>query len=180
MARAQSNKRTGAAEHRGERATWGPTALQREYRKVLDSAKHEAQLIIDSDGTGLVMQLQDDADFYASLGDRVAQVGRFLAVWRANAGRTPEAWANQTDFPYLAAFDSDEVDQFSRELLAYTLDAAQRGTLENLQGNLRAWQSSADIYEHPDVLAKMTADFNAADIVEVYPPSEEEVAAAGG
>lgn len=180
MARAQSKNRTVTARPRGERAAWGPTALQREYRKVLDSAKHDAQLIIDSDGTGLVMQLKDDADFYAGLGDRVAQVGRFLAVYRANAGREPEEWANQSDFPYLAAFDSDEVEEFSRELLAYTLNAAQRGTLESLEGNLRAWESSADIYEHPDVLAQMTDDFDPADVVEVYPPSEEAVEAAAG
>jgi len=178
MARAQSKNRAEPADRRGERAAWGPTALQREYRKVLDSAKHEAQLIIDSDGTGLVMQLRDDADFYADLGDRVAQVGRFLAVYRANAGREPDQWANQTDFPYLAAFESDEVGEFSRELLAYVLDAAQRGTLENLEGNLRAWESSANIYEHPEVLAQMTADLDLSGIVEVFPPSEEAVAAA--
>lgn len=180
MARAQHRNRSAATKPSGERATWGPTALQREYRKLLDSAKQDAQLIIDSDGTGLVMQRKEDADFYAEMSARVAQAGRFLAVARANAGREPAEWANQTEFPYLASFDSDEVGEFARELLAYTFDAAQRGTLENLEGNLRAWKSSADIYEHPDVLAQMTADFDPADIVELHPPSEKAVETAVG
>ena len=32
----------------------GPTALQREYRTVLDAAKQHTQVIVDSDGTTLV------------------------------------------------------------------------------------------------------------------------------
>ncbi|MGH2848045.1 MAG: hypothetical protein ACRDL0_18855 [Thermoleophilaceae bacterium] len=147
---------------------------------MLDSAKARAQVIVDSDGTTLVVQLKDDADLHAGLTDRVAQLGRFLAVARANAGRDPREWAQQTDFPYLAAFDAEEVDDFSRELLAYTLDAAQRGTLDSLEGNLRAWESSAEIYEDPELLAQLTADLDLDELVEVHPPSEQEVEAAAG
>lgn len=180
MARAQNKSRAVTVEPGKESATWRPTSLQREYRKVLDLAKLDAQVIIDSDGTGLVVQLKDTAEFHAHLTERVALAGRFLAVYSANGGRDPAEWANQTDFPYLAAFDADEVEEFSRELLAYTLDAAQRGTLESLEGNLRAWRSTAGIYESPEALARMTADFDPGDITEVFPPSEQEAGAAGG
>ncbi len=180
MARANNRSKAVGSSRRTERSSWGPTALQREYRTVLDSAKARAQVIVDSDGTTLVVQLKDDADLHAGLTDRVAQLGRFLAVARANAGRDPREWAQQTDFPYLAAFDAEEVDDFSRELLAYTLDAAQRGTLDSLEGNLRAWESSAEIYEDPELLAQLTADLDLDELVEVHPPSEQEVEAAAG
>jgi hypothetical protein len=180
MARANNRSKTVRSARRTERSSWGPTALQREYRTVLDSAKARAQVIVDSDGTTLVVQLKDDADLHAGLADRVAQLGRFLSVARANAGREPREWAQQTDFPYLASFDAEEVEEFSRELLAYTLDAAQRGTLENLEGNLRAWQSSAAIYENPTLLAELTVDLDLNELVEVHPPSEQQVEAAAG
>jgi hypothetical protein len=178
MARAPDEDRAASTQPRKDSVTWGPSSLQREYRKVLDLAKADAQVIIDSDGTSLVVELKSKAEFHTRLRDRMAQAGRFLAVYRANAERDPAGWANQTDFPYLAALDSDEVEEFSRELLAYTLDAAQRGTLENLEGNLRAWRSTAGIYESPEVLAQMTADLDPADIIEVFPPSEQDVPAA--
>lgn len=160
------------------RSSWGPTALQREYRVVLDSAKAAAQVIVDSDGTSLVVQRKDDADLHRGLSARLAQAGRFLATLRANADRDPREWANQTDFPYVAALDSEEVEDFARELLAYTVDAAQRGTLENLEGNLRAWESSAGIYEDPTLLEQLTADLDPTDFVEIHPPSEEHAGAA--
>jgi hypothetical protein len=52
--------------------------------------------------------------------------------------------------------------------------------LENLDGNLRAWESSADIYENPQLLAELTADLDLDDLVEVHPPSERQVQAAAG
>jgi hypothetical protein len=179
VTRANDRSKAAGSGRRTARSTWGPTALQREYRTVLDSAKAQAQVIVDSDGTTLVVQLKDEADFHAGLAERVAQAGRFLAVHRANVGRDPREWAQQTDFPYLAAFDAEEAAEFSRELLAYTIDAAQRGTLENLEGNLRAWKSSADIYEDPQTLAELTAELDTADLVEVHPPSERQAEPAG-
>lgn len=180
MAGEVNEGRTVVADVRQGLPAWRPTALQREYRKVLDSAKLQDQVIIDSDGTSLILQLRDKAEFHHDLSAQVAKAGRFLAVYRANLGNPPAEWANQTDFPYLSSFDSDEVEEFSRELMAYVLDAAQRGTLENLEGNLSAWRSTASIYENPEVLAHMTADFDPAEIIEVFPPSEREVEAAGG
>lgn len=166
----------GAVSSRGERSAWRPTALQREYRQVLDLAKEQAQLIVDSDGTGLVVQLQSEAEFDRGLGEYVACVGRFLAVAKANAGRPAAEWASQTDFPYLAVFDADEVNEFRRELLAFTFDAAQRRTLRSLKGNLRAWESTAGIYGQPEVMTQMLADLDEDDYVEVLPPAEEAAA----
>lgn len=156
---------------------WKPSSLQREYRLVLDYAKQEPQTILDTDNQMLVIDVKSSSDFLRGLHERVSQLARFQAAFAANRNREPSEWAAQTDFPYLAAFDVDDVDEFARELLGYTLDAAQRGTLENLKGNLRAWQSTADAYERPDLLAAMTADIDYSQIVEVSPPSEEQVQA---
>jgi hypothetical protein len=58
----------------------------------------------------------------------------------------------QTGYPWLAAFSGDEVGEFVRELVADTFDAAQRGTLEYLEGNLRAWDSTAGVYGQPEAM----------------------------
>lgn len=156
---------------------WKPSALQREYRAVLDNAKEAPQFILDVDGETLVIERKDESDFRRALHDRVVQLARFRSVLVANHDREPSEWAAQTDFPFLAAFERRDVDEFARELLAYTLDAGQRGTLENLEGNLRAWRSSASIYEDPKLLAAMTADIDLEELVEVFPPSEKQVRA---
>jgi len=139
---------------------WKPSALQREYRAVLDDAKREPQVILDVDNIQLIVELKVTSDFLRELRSRLVQLARFSAVWRANRDRSPSEWASQTDFPYLASFDRDEVKEFGQELLSYTLDAAQRGTMENLEGNLRAWSSSAGIYENPEVLEQMLGDID--------------------
>lgn len=157
---------------------WRPSALQREYRTVLNLAKEARQVIVDTDDELLVIERKEESDFRRGLQERVSQVARLKSVLAAHHGYAPREWAAQTDFPYLAAFQSDDVDEFFRELLAYTLDASQRGTLENLEGNLRAWESSASIYENPEALAMMTADIDLAQMVEVFPPSDEQVRAA--
>lgn len=159
---------------------WKPSSLQREYRAVLNMAKEDPQVILDTDDELLVIDRKDRADFRSELERRMKELARFQAALAANRDREPREWAAQTDFPYVAAFDRDDVDEFAQEFLAYTLDAAQRGTLENLEGNLRAWESSASIYEDPEMLAAMTADIDLGQLVEVFPPSEEQVRAAEG
>jgi hypothetical protein len=157
---------------------WRPSALQREYRVVLDLAREVPQFILDTDNEMLVIQRKDISDFQRELRNRVTQLARFSAVLAANHDRDPSEYAAQTDFPYLAAFDREEVAEFARDLLAATFDAAQRGTLEHLDGTLRGWESTASIYRNPEELAALTADISDEDLVEVFPPSEEQVAEA--
>jgi hypothetical protein len=117
--------------------------------------------------------------FQQQLAERVGQLARFQAALEANRDCPPSTWVGASDFPYLAAFDRDGVEEFARELAAYVFDAEQHGTVENLEGNLRAWRSTASILtSEPEVLAAMTADIDPAQIVEVFPPSEAEVRAA--
>lgn len=184
MARAKNTSRSAASSRRGRRpptgGVWKPAALQRDYRTVLDYAKKRPQVIFDTDGELLVVERKADADLRRDLQERFAQLARFRAALAANRGREPREWASQTDFSYLASFDAEEVEEFARELLVYTLDAAQRSTVENLDGNLRAWRSSASIYEDAATLAAMSADVDPGEIAEVFPPTEEQAQAAAG
>ena len=154
-------------------APWRPRELQRDYRTLLDEAKLEPQEILDSDGSMLVVVEKGRVDFEHELSQRLAIAAQFQAAYAAHRREEPAAWAAQTPFPWLSSFGRDEVDEFAQELIAYTLDAAQRRTLENLEGNLRAWRSTAGIYEQPEVLAEMMAAIDLDKLEEVFPPSEE-------
>ena len=59
-----------------------------------------------------------------------------------------------------------------------SFDAAQRGTLEHLDGNLRAWASTAGTYGQPDAMRALLSQVDLEGIVEVLPPSEGQVRAA--
>lgn len=154
---------------------WRPSELQRGYRAVLDGAKERPQLIADTDGSLLVIEPKLQADFAHALVDRLAEVAQFRAAYTAHVEEPPARWAAETPYPWLAAFEPEEVADFARELLAFALDAAQRHTLEFFEGNLRAWRSTADIYESPDQLAALLEPFDMTEVAEVFPPSEEQV-----
>lgn len=153
---------------------WAPTEVQRSYRQLLDLAKRSPQTIRDKDGSLLILKSQPTAEFEHELAKQVAEIARFESVYAANRTKAPRSWARQTPYPYLAALSKAEVDDFAHELLAYTLDAAQRGTLENLRGNLRAWRSTVEIYEDREALAEMTAPIDHGKLAEVFPPKDLE------
>lgn len=156
-------------------APWRPRQLQRNYRALLDEAKLEPQEILDTDGSMLVVAEKGRVDFERELTQRIAVAAQFQAAYAAHRRDEPASWVAQTPFPWLASLDREEVGEFAQELIAYTLDAAQRRTLENLEGNLRAWRSTAEIYEQPQVLAEMMAAIDLDKLEEVFPPSEERV-----
>ena len=184
MARATASKQMsvpavrGRASGRSADAPWGPTEIQRDYRTLLDRAKDAPQEVLDSDGELLVIQVKGVADFQRRLQAQVAETARFLAIFNEHRGMPASEWAMQTRYPWLAAFSSDEVEEFALELVGDTFDAAQRGTLEHLEGNLRAWSSTAGVYEQPDAMRALLSPGDLDGIVEVLPPSEEQVRAA--
>jgi hypothetical protein len=134
MARASTATKTsgpaarGRASGRSADAPWGPTEIQRDYRTLLDRAKDAPQEVLDSDGELLVIQTKGVAEFQRRLQAQVAETARFVAILNEHREVPPSEWAIQTAYPWLAAFSSDEVEEFSRELVADTFDAAQRGT----------------------------------------------------
>jgi hypothetical protein len=152
--------------------------MQRDYRTLLDRAKEVPQEVLDSDGELLVIQAKGVAEFQWRLQSQVAETARFLAIFNEHRETPASQWAMQTGYPWLAAFSSDEVEDFARELVADTFDAAQRGTLEHLEGNLRAWSSTAGVYGQPEALRALLSPVDLDGIVEVLPPSEGQVRAA--
>lgn len=183
MARASDQQKAAArprrrASGRSAAAPWGPTELQRDYRTLLDRAKHSPQDLLDSDGELLVILDKQTAEFQRALRDQVAETARFLAVFQEHRDVPAERWAAQTAYPWLAALGAEEIAEFATELLAETLQAAQRGALDQLHGNLAAWESTASLYADPGQLRAMLAPLRSATLVEVFPPSERQVGAA--
>jgi hypothetical protein len=181
MARASTGKQISGSAARGRAsgrradAPWGPTEIQRDYRTLLDRAKDVPQEVLDSDGELLVIQTKGVAEFQRRLQAQVAETARFLAIFNEHREVPPPEWAMQTAYPWLAAFSNDEVEEFARELVADTFDAAQRGALEHLEGNLRAWGSTAGVYGQPDAMRALLSPADLDGIVEVLPPSEGQV-----
>jgi hypothetical protein len=186
MARAGAATKTsesvarGRASGRSVDAPWGPTEIQRDYRTLLDRAKDTPQEVLDSDGEVLIIQTKGLAEFQQRLQAQVAETARFMAIFNEHRDMPPSDWAMQTAYPWVAAFSSDEVAEFARELVADTFDAAQRGTLEHLEGNLHAWGSTAGIYGQPDAMRTLLSQIDLDGIVEVLPPSEGQVRAVQG
>lgn len=174
MARGRGRGRATAEAAQAPDA-WRPSELQRGYRAVLDSAKERPQLIVDTDGSLLIIEPKIQADFAHALVDRLAEVAQFRAAYMAHVDELPASWASETPYPWIAAFDSEEVAGFANELLGFALDAAQRHSLEFFEGNLRAWQSTAEVYESPDQLAALLEPIEMSEVAEVSPPSEEQV-----
>jgi len=184
MARASAAAMTSGSPARGRAsgrsvgAPWGPTEIQRDYRTLLDRAKDTPQEVLDSDGELLIIQTKSVSEFQRRLQAQVAETARFMAIFNEHRQVPPSKWAMQTAYPWLAAFSRDEVEEFARELVADTFDAAQRGTLEHLDGDLRAWSSTAGVYGQPDAMRALLSQVDLDGIVEVLPPSEGQVRAA--
>lgn len=167
--------RAGTRRPRGKHpAIWRPSALQRQYRAVLDSAKSEPQTIIDSDDSMLVLQLKDESDFNREVAARVAELARFHATYLANRDKPIADWAAQTAYPWLVTLPQEEVKQFAGDLLGYTLGTVRRGSVEELDGIIASWKSTAEVHRDPELLAKLSAPIDYDQLEEVFPPAEAE------
>jgi hypothetical protein len=49
---------------------------------------------------------------------------------------------------------------------------------EHLEGNLRAWDSTAGVYGQPETMRTLLSQVDLDGIIEVLPPSKEQVLAA--
>jgi hypothetical protein len=93
-------------------------------------------------------------------------IAQFHAVWARHREEAPARWASMTPFPFLAAFDSDDVDEFAGELLPFLEESVRRRDLDGFLGNLRAWESSAETYDDEALLAQMNEPLDPAKFVE--------------
>jgi hypothetical protein len=155
---------TGVAQFRG-------SDLQRQYRAVLDSAREAPVSVVDRDGHVLAVTNWDEmmtARMFMRLLDAISQ---FHAVWARHREEPATEWAAMTPFPFLAAFDADDVEEFANELIPYLEEAVQRRDLEGFLGNLRAWESSAETYDDEAMLAQMNAPLDPAKFIELSPPA---------
>jgi hypothetical protein len=144
--------------------------LQRRYRSVLDSAREAPVWVTDKDGFRFVVASSEEIDFawaYLRILDAIAQ---FHAVWARHRDEPPARWAAMTPFPFLAAFDRDDVEEFSSELVPYLEESVRRRDLEGFLGNLRAWESTAETYGDEAMLAQMNEPLDPSKYVALRPP----------
>ena len=156
-------------------AAFRASEVQRDYRELLDRAKYRPVQVLDSDGTVLGVQRWDALVLGRRLRELAAQIAQFQAVYEHHDKDPAGSWANQTPFPWIDSLHADEVKEFASEIVSLLLDAAQREDLEELEGCLRAWRSTADTYRSPEILEQMTESFDAKNLAEVLPPSAYEV-----
>lgn len=122
----------------------------------------------------MVIEPMAESDFAHELVKRLAEVAQFRAAYAAHAEVPASSWASETPYPWLAALDAEEVGEFAREMVGFALDAAQRGSLKFFEGNLAAWRSTAEVYESPEQLEALLSVVDEREIVELFPPSEEQ------
>lgn len=153
------------------------SALQRDYRRVLDAA-HEAPVpILDRDEI-LAVDRWSSLAYGRGVVEALEEIGQFQAAWALHREDEPSRWVASTPFPWLASLTRDEVAEFAAELLPYLLESVRRKDLTVFAGNLRAWESTAETYEDDDMLAATTAALDELELVQVAPPSEAQVEAA--
>jgi hypothetical protein len=154
---------------RGKRQTvFRASEVQRSYRVLLDAAKEGPVQILDADGTVLGLEPWDQLDFAHRYRDHAARVDQFRQVYIRHREQPAAEWAAMTPFPWIDTLDRDEVAEFSEEIQALLLQAANRGELHELDGALHIWRSTANTYRAPEILAAMTEE---GEPVEVFPPS---------
>ena len=132
--------------------------VQRKYRALLDMAANDPVVIVDR-GHELVVLSLEVAEFDYAFRRWVQELARFSALYTAHHEEDPRTWAQQSAFPWIASLSRDEVAEMAQELLSYTLDAAQRHSLDAIDGCLRGWASTAEIYGEPQVLEQMLQPF---------------------
>lgn len=151
------------------------SALQREYRRVLDAARDGPVQILDKDDTLLGIERWDDLVFARGVLAALDHIGQFHAVHSRHRDEHPTKWASMTPFPWLAEFGISDVDQFATELLPHLFAALRRKSLDPYLGNLRAWESSAEMLDDEEMIAATSIELGDADLFEISPPSPDEV-----
>jgi hypothetical protein len=162
---------------RGSGRVFRASALQREYRRVLDSAREAPVQVLDKDDTLLGVERWEDIVFAHGMLSALEEIGQFHAVFARHRDEDPSEWAAMTPFPWLAHFDSEEVSEFASELLPHLFESLRRRTLDPYRGTIRGWESSTEMLDDEGMMAAIAVDLDAEQLTEIFPPSEEEVAA---
>lgn len=153
------------------------SALQREYRRVLDFAREAPVQVLDKDDTVLGIERWEDLVFARSVLGALDDIGQFHAVFSRHREEAPSEWAAMTPFPWLARFDSEDAEEFAGQLLPHLFESLRRRGLDPYLGTIRAWESSAEMLDDAEMAAAMSVDLDAEQLIEIYPPAEDEVAA---
>jgi hypothetical protein len=120
------------------------TDVHRRTRDVLDAAK-QRPVFIKRGNALLTMDDWGRRSFQRSTLAVLEDVRQFQAALRLSGGGEPARWAWATPYPWTASLSCEEVDELADELMPYLLESIRRGDLDVYLGNLRGWQTGAEI-----------------------------------
>jgi hypothetical protein len=120
------------------------TDVHRHTRDVLDAAK-KGPVFIKRGPALLAMDDWGRRSFERSTLAVLQDVFQFQVTRLLNRDAEPAEWAVGTPYPWAAAFSREELEDFAGELMPYLLESLRRGNLESYLGNLRGWQTGAEI-----------------------------------
>lgn len=106
--------------------------------------------------TNLTSRRLKGEGFPASLRKAEQAASEFKSMQQANQGQ-PGAWAASSPFPFLAAFDAEDLEEFVAGQEECLAQCREKGDLTEFLGYLRGWSSSAETYDDQVMIAQMYA-----------------------
>jgi hypothetical protein len=155
---------------------FGATDVHRRTRTVLNAAK-KRPVFVDHKQTLLAIDSWGQRSFEGCLSAVLQDVLQLQAARQALRGSAPTKWAFLTPYPWIAALPPKEAEQFADELFAYLLDSVRRGSLESFFGNLRGWQTAAEIHSSRTLQERLAQPLDPSAFVEAVPPAATSAAA---
>jgi len=118
--------------------------LQRRYRELLDHAKDRPVQVLDRDGSALGVERWEKLVFEHDLREHAARAAQLIHAYGSHQGRPASEWARLTPYPWIAGLAQRSLDEFVSELQFRVLDAAQKGTIDELEAFLRGARLSSE------------------------------------
>ena len=149
--------------------TYLPTDLQRRYRAILDEARHGEARVRDSDGTNILLLPEESVQTLRRVNAAAANLAVVEGVLEIIVARRP-AVSEYGDWSWLRAFDAEDLREFIRDIREAIVVGVHEGSTVLLEGQLRAWRTTAEQAGDPLVRSILMGGSSEADFVEVGRP----------
>jgi hypothetical protein len=148
--------------------------LRRDREFIDEARQHGAARLRDTDGASFVMVKEADYGRLATEHDssqELLQVARALLVIAAAMHRGEEIapLLPASPWPWLSAFDAEDILEFVRELADETAQGVSYGDPEGVRRQLAAWRESARAMSDPERRAALTDAIVPAELTEIAP-----------
>lgn len=98
-------------------------------------------------------------------------IGYFLALHQQEEDNHDSSWLEATYYPFMAAFESEDIAEFAKELEELKQDFSEgEASLEDYHNLIESWQLSAEALGDKERMAALTSGVNPADFAELERP----------